>query len=511
MRTIKKSKYYDSSAVVQVIGSILNNPNLLESNGKYFYGEQDFVNNFHRVVFGAAYNLFTMGTNNITTNDIENYLENRPESKNIYKAGRGATWIAEAKQNAELANFDYYYSRMKKMTLMRGYEACGMNMRWLYDPDEIFDEKKKKAQEDYLDSLSLQEIADLIDCKVENVKAEFIDNATDEAALIGETVFDILEGLKEKPEIGMTLYGDYVNNLHRGARLGKFYLRSAPSGVGKTRTMIADACTVGADEIYDPNKKEWVKTYDAQPVLYISTELDTEEVTTMCLAFLSGVNENHILMNEYEFGEYDRVLYAARLLQRSPIYIEEMPDFSIKSVENVIKRSIRTKGVQYCFFDYLHSSLGILREISRASGGTKLREDNILFLFSVALKDIANNFNIFILSSTQLNMTWKTDDIPDQNLLRGSKAIADRVDWGSILLDVTQEDREALENLIPQTPHQIMPNVKLSVYKNRRGSYNKMYLWMYADKGTCRFDGLFATDYDYNPIKLKKSIEAGGE
>ena len=53
-----------------------------------------------------------------------------------------------------------------------------------------------------------------------------------------------------------------------------------------------------------------------------------------------------------------------------------------------------------------------------------------------------------------------------------------------------------------------MPNVKLSVYKNRRGSYNKGYLWMAADKSTCRFNGLFYTDYAYNeyPIGETKVI-----
>ena len=45
----------------------------------------------------------------------------------------------------------------------------------------------------------------------------------------------------------------------------------------------------------------------------------------------------------------------------------------------------------------------ILEEISRRSGGIKLREDNILFLLSVKLKDICNQFGVFILSSTQLN------------------------------------------------------------------------------------------------------------
>lgn len=269
--------------------------------------------------------------------------------------------------------------------------------------------------------------------------------------------------------------------------------------------MIADACNISCSKIYDINRKEWKDLESNQSALFITTELDLEEVTTMALAFLSGVNEDHILYNKYDFDEKERVYTAAKVLSEAPLYIEEMPDFSIKDIENCIKRNIRLNKTQYIFFDYIHSSLGILKEISQASNGTKLREDNILFLFSVKLKDIANQYNVFVLSSTQLNEGWKTDSIPDQNLLRGAKAIADRADWGSILLDVTEDDKEGLKEIIKKNGG-LVPNVKMSIYKNRRGSYNKMYLWMYADKGICRFDGLFATDYEYNMIPLKKDI-----
>lgn len=91
--------------------------------------------------------------------------------------------------------------------------------------------------------------------------------------------------------------------------------------------------------------------------------------------------------------------------------------------------------------------------------------------------------------------------MPDQNLLRGAKSIADKCDYGSILLDVTKEDKEMLENLIEDSG-QRMPNIKMSIYKNRRGSYTKCYLWMIADKSTCRFNGVFCTDYNYELLPI---------
>ena len=75
--------------------------------------------------------------------------------------------------------------------------------------------------------------------------------------------------------------------------------------------------------------------------------------------------------------------------------------------------------------DYIHTSLKILEEITRRSGGVKLREDNILYMLSIRLKDICNKYGIFIMSATQLNMDYQQATTPDQNLLRGAKAIAD--------------------------------------------------------------------------------------
>jgi len=148
------------------------------------------------------------------------------------------------------------------------------------------------------------------------------------------------------------------------------------------------------------------------------------------------------------------------------------------------------------------TTMKILEEITSRSRGVNLREDNILFMISVKLKDIANDLGIFIMSSTQLNAGWKTDPIPDQNLLRGSKACADKIDVGMLALDVTADDREKISNLI--NSFGITPNVKMSIYKNRRGAYNRIFLWMYADKGTCRYETLFATDFNFNPVPLKE-------
>ena len=143
----------------------------------------------------------------------------------------------------------------------------------------------------------------------------------------------------------------------------------------------------------------------------------------------------------------------------------------------------------------------ILEEITKRSGGIKLREDNVLFMLSTRLKDLCNKYGIFIMSATQLNGDWKDAKIPDQNLLRGAKAIADKIDYGAILLNTTDEDLVALEKILSTTMFS-KPTIKMSIYKNRRGRYKGVILWCKADLGTCRIQPMFCTSYDYEMVSL---------
>lgn len=496
-----KSKYQDTTAVLQVIGSVLACPELLEEEGTYFYNEADFTEDMHRVVFGAINNLYQQGVRKIDARVIEDYLEdNRPIARGVYMANNGAEWIARVQADADVYDFDYYYMRMKKMTLLRSYEKVGMDLSWLYDPD-IIDPSERQRQKNKFDGISLTALADIIDNRILDIREMYVDNTTDESQQIGSGIFELLGGLKEQPEMGAPLFGPYINTVTRGARLGKFYLRSAATGVGKSRSMMADACTMACNKIYDINKQEWVDNGEQLNTLFISVELEPDELRTMALAFIAGVDESHILDWEFDFGEQQRVEEAAKILMDSPLYIEYLPDYSLKDIENTIKRNIRVRKTQYIFLDYIATSMKIIEEIAGRSAGMKLREDNILFLLSSKLKDICCKYNVFIMSATQLSSNWKTEEIPDQNLLRGAKSIADRIDIGMILMDVTEDDKKALASTINQNGYP-MPNVKISIYKNRRGAYTKCYLWLSADKSTCRYIPMFATDYNYNLMAI---------
>lgn len=65
-----------------------------------------------------------------------------------------------------------------------------------------------------------------------------------------------------------------------------------------------------------------------------------------------------------------------------------------------------------------------------------------------------------------------------------------------------EEDLASLESILSTNTFD-KPNLKLSVYKNRRGKYKGVYLWCKADLGTCRVKPMFCTTYNYEIINME--------
>lgn len=228
----KSDMYYDSRAAMQVIGCALLSPSLLEEDGRYFYSPSDFAIKLHKVVFGAAYELHSMGVEKLTLKDIDGWFENKPEERGVYMAAQGAEYVKSLIDAAELSNFDYYYGRLKKMSLLRGYAEAGVDVSWFYDPTELVDVAKKAAQDRLLDEKSLSDISDLVDNKILTIREERVDNISGESVSIGTGLRETLMSLSETPEVGCPFSDEIFTAITRGARLGKYYLRSAPTGIG---------------------------------------------------------------------------------------------------------------------------------------------------------------------------------------------------------------------------------------------------------------------------------------
>ena len=137
------SKFVDTTATMQVIGSVFNTPQILDFTDKYSIVDEDFADPFHKIVFGAIYKIYELGANKITIENISDFLASRPKSLAIFKQQKGEEWLIKVAENSMVSAFDYYYGRLKKFSLLRAYDNCGIDVSDIYDIDNILDTKKK--------------------------------------------------------------------------------------------------------------------------------------------------------------------------------------------------------------------------------------------------------------------------------------------------------------------------------------------------------------------------------
>lgn len=856
---MNRIRFLDTNSTIQVIGSVYKNPSLLNTSN---LTSDDFPKDFHKIVYGTFYKLFfENGLTNFTDDVILDFIEARPNSYGIFKENGGMDFIHKAAEIASETSYKYYYDRLKKMTLLRGYSNVGFDVREFYDEDNILDTKKRQEQEEWLDSNSLVSIGEQINSKIDYVFNKYADDSADMSCAAGDNILELIESLRENPAYGLPFYDNLYTAATMGRRLGKYYLRSASTGLGKaipnytmiptpvgyravgdikvgdylfgqngkstkvlavypqteekeiwqitfsdgriaeccgehlweygyprrrgldyrvesiqsfydrvlksrqglctskkkyrfhvrlnepveyenkiysldpyvmgaflgngsfrysetnkvfnfspnntevldniisilgkeysyvktssdycfkhtsditrpiwveeilkdspelwnvkskdkfipkqyllgsieqrysllqglmdtsgsidtkgktifatissqlrddvielcqslgfiatysvdarrskymigecynvriqckkklkpklfrlsknisiaqeyalstgkeevnghiaitkilkttkktamtcftvdaddhlfltnnfivthnTRTLSQDAAFSSVSRYYDSKRGDWVDNPAPQPTLFIATEQAVDEIQTLLLSFVAEVDETKILEGSYTAEEYQRVIEAAKIIQDAPLRLEFMPDYSMQEIERVIKYNILEYNINYIYFDYLQSTMKILTEIA-SQANIKIREDQILFLLSTKLKDIAVQYNVFIETSTQLSGDLDTLT-PDQRLLRGSKSIGDKLDFGCHLLSLTDVDRDNLVGLTQKFIDGKMPNIKLAIYKNRRGKHNSIYLWGYKRLDVCRIDFAFATTWQYEFVDLQ--------
>lgn len=488
-------------ATYSVIGNLCENPHLLREP-EIEIAERDFSQEFHKIVFGAINNLAysSYETTKISEVDIDNYLAPFPQLYKIWEKHDGMKYVRDSIEHAAADTFRANYSRLKKFSLLRHYVENGIDVSDIFDYKSI-DLKVRTDAMKALDKMSTQDIIEHYSLKLMKVKSEFSNAEDTESFMAGDGADDLLEQLNKEPEFGNPFKNGFYNKIFRGKRKTKFMLRSAGTGTGKTRQALADMCNAAADELFDLDKMRWVSNGPAIPTLYISTEIDKQEVQTILIAFISGVDEDIIKDGGYGPVILERLQKAIQILKRIPLYCEYISDFSIADIEEIIERYILEENIQECAFDYIQMTPKLSRTMM-SSFGTGLREDQILVQFSAALKTLAKKYDIFMESSTQLNRSAKDAENRDTQSLRGGSATADKVDHGILTFKVTAKDHDNLKHILERGFYK-KPNYSHWVYKNRGGTHANVIVWTHMNLGTMREEMLFVTDIDYNPIDIQ--------
>ena len=508
----------DKMANRQVIGSLMQNPLLFLEYPDLKV--TDFDSNMVRICFIAISNLYQQGATKLSTIEVDQEIEKwQSNSTAIYERDSGLDFLKGAYEVAEISNFELYYNRLKKYALLRRLVKEKYDVSEFYIDDKDIDDPLKaiKIQQHFEES-SLEDILNAVEGKYNIIRNDFL-NGGRKHGDPSQGIYELIDELQRTPSIGPSLEGKIFSSVCRGARPGCLYLKAASTSAGKTRTSVFDACHIAYPIRWSYDRETFIEEFDingeprsARKVLFIVTEMDRTELQTIMLAYLSGVNEDHILTGRYEFGELSRVKYAASIIEKYKDYfiIEEISEPNLVNVEATIKKYATIDDIKYCWFDYIHTTASLVSQFSR----NNLREDVVLMLLANQLKQLAKDYGIFIFSATQVNGSAMMDDgeFKNETCIRGAKAIADKADsafvmsrvnekiWNSMMPNFRTAARDGRLDARYLENENMRPTHILDIYKMRRGRYKNVRIWTRLDLGNGRREDLFMTTADNQPI-----------
>ena len=509
----------DKMAMRQVIGCLMLNPLLfLEYTD---INPTDFDDKAVRACFITIKNLYEEGAQKLTPVEVDLELEKRGGiARQEYVNGNGIDILTTSYEFAELNNIKLYYTRLKKYSLLRRLQRDKYDISSFYIADKDVDDPIKEAiAQQHFDESSIEDILNEVEGKYSIIRNEYLNGGKKESDP-AEGISELIEELKKSPSIGPSLEGKIFSTACRGAREGCFYLKSASTSAGKTRTSVFDACHIAYPVRWSHEQQSFCHEVDTEgvfreprKVLFIVTEMDKEELQTIMLAYLSGVDEDHILTGRYEgFGEEEaRVKYAAKIMKDYAGYfiVEEISDPNLVNVEATIKKYVITENIKYVWFDYIHTTASMMNQFAR----NNLREDSILMMFSNQLKQIAKDYKVFIFSATQVNAGAMVDDgeFKNETCIRGAKAVADKADMAYIMTRVSDKFWSSMQPGLQEAVRMGLidrdvvinkrPTHILDIYKMRRGRYKNVRIWTTLHLGTGYREDLFITTADNQPIR----------
>ena len=487
----------DKNAVLQVIGSLMKKPSLLSEKDKYNLQPNDFESRFERYIFIAILNSYNNGAQTLSEIDIDNYLMEHKDQYLLFQQNNGISYLQDALDMSTPENFEYYYNRLKKFNCLKDLKKSGFDISEFYEENELNPKQFEINQR--FETLKPKDIFDGLKRRIYKVEGEYVEGDASITTDVSVGIDELLEKLKNSPDAGARFQGKYFNTVTRGARKGKYYLVSFPSGGGKTRLLLGEACYLAFPMRYSWETMEWKITGNSEKTLFIATEQTKEEIQTMIVAYLTGINEDVILYGHFTKEQQTIIEEAKEVIKKykNNLMIVQIPMPSVEIVKSVVRQNCIINDIKNVFFDYIFSNPALLNEFR----DLKIREDVALLMLSTALKDLAVEQDVFMMSATQLNSSQDTNEkgIKNQNSIRGSKSIVDKADIAMIGGLVPDDQRD---QIAPYVAKYGMPTQVYDVYKVRRGKWTNLKIWSNVDLGTCRRSDVFVTDSNIKEIEV---------
>ena len=122
-------------------------------------------------------------------------------------------------------------------------------------------------------------------------------------------------------------------------------------------------------------------------------------------------------------------------------------------------------------------------------------------MFTTALKDLAIELSISMMTSTQVNAAADDNkNIRNEASLAGGRSTINKADNGAVMARPKKEEIEILEQsgIIAKFGR---PNVVTDIFKVRSGQWTQVRIWSEVDLGRLKKKDLFITDARLDPVE----------
>ena len=484
----------DKSSIQQVLGSLIQRPQLLSEVDKYSLTIADFSNRFEKYIFSAIFGLYRQGVTDIQPVDIANFLEVDTVGKKTFENQNGIEFLQDVIEFSNVENFPYYYNRLKKINLLRDLKKKNFPISDFYCED-LTDPRADEINARF-EELTTKDICDSIKKNLVQLESKYAQSGEVEVESAVTGMREFVKTLNETISIGPPLQGHIYSKVFDGAIAPALYIRSGSSGLGKTRQAVGDACYLAYPVRYNSSTREWEQKGSCEKVLFIVTEQTFPQVKKMILAYLSDINDSRFKLGNFTKEEEERLDKAINIMEQfsENLILVKIPNPTIELVKTLVRENCLTKNIGYVFYDYVFIGPALLNEFR----GFSLRNDEVLLMFATALKDLAVELNVAMFTSTQVNASADDNkNIRNEASLAGGRSTINKADNGAIMARPTNEE---LETLQPLCDRYGTPNVVTDIFKARSGEWTQVRIWSHVNLGTLKKRDLFITDSRLEPI-----------
>lgn len=493
-------------SIYSTLGTLCVKPELL-LNENYKLNVEDFGEQFYKIIYSAVNNIIVQNPaiEKITGVDIDNLIAQNPQLYKIYELNGGLEFVESAIANANIDTYEMNYKQIKKYSVLRDFGANGFDISTILDVHST-DLNKRTSQLEELDKMSIDDIVNHFTLKLVRVQDRWQTGSHKKSYVISEGLDDLLADLQKSPEYGYPFFSELHNAVFRGMLKGNFYITSAGSGNGKTSYALANVAKIACTELYDLKKNEYISNGKSHACCFISTELDIRQVQLSLLSIISKINKNVIKNGNYSPEVEMRLKKAIRILKESPIYLHYLPEYSIADIRQIIEKDVLQNNVEYVFHDYIMFNPRLAKE-AQEKYGYAIREDLVLVDLSANLKQIAEKYNVFVASSTQINRNSNDREQRNASSIRGGHSIIDKCDMASMIFNVTDKDLADIEHILKNDFYQ-KPSCCEYIFKNRNGQSN-LIMWYRRDLSNMYIEPCFVTNLNFElqthiePLKIE--------